>query len=90
MDLYYIISTMSNIITIQYFSELTVDEKANIVWNQGTFINQVIDYGKGQVNIYELQSFFVGVFYSLISNKIERIEVLNSNNEEIIKNISRN
>ena len=57
---------------------------------QGKFLSEVIEYGKYRVNIYELHKFFVGVFYNVKNNKIEKIEVLKSHDGRLLKNISLN
>jgi hypothetical protein len=76
--------------TVAEYQRLDIDTKADIVWREGTYLSQVIDYGKYRVNIYELHKFFVGVFYNSKINRIEKIEVLESNKDELLKSISPN
>lgn len=77
--------------TSQEYQQLSIDEKADILWEQGTFLNEVIEYGKFRVNIYELNKFFVGAFYSVVDNKIIKIEVLATDlKDQLLKNLHLN
>ena len=77
-------------ITVEDYIRLSIDAKADILWKEGTFLSEVIDYGKYRVNIYELHKFFVGVFYSVKENKIEKIEVLKTDEDKLFQSISLN
>ena len=77
--------------TAEEYKLLTIEGRANILWQEGTFLSEVIEYGKYLVNIYELHTFFVGVYYSVSDNKIEKIEVLETDwKEKLMENISPN
>jgi len=76
--------------TSEEYKLLTIDSRAVVLWKEGTFLSEIIEYGKYRVNIYELNKFFVGVFYSVKENKIVLIEVLSSNTDELLKNIFLN
>lgn len=76
--------------TSEEYKLLTIDGRANVLWKEGTYLSEIIEYGKYRVNIYELNKFFVGVFYSVKENKIVLIEVLSSNTDELLKNIFLN
>ena len=77
-------------ITSDNYRLLSNDAKANILWREGTYLEEVIDYGKSRILIYELNSFFVGVFYSLKENKIEKVEILSTGTYKLKKTISLN
>lgn len=81
---------MAKMITAQDFNTLPVEEKANVVWKHGTFLNEVIEYGKFRVNIYELFNFFVGIFYDVHTNSIEKIEILRIDSDTLLGKISLN
>ena len=77
--------------TSEEYKLLTIDGRANVLWKEGTFLSEVIEYGKFVVNIYELHKFFVGVYYSVNENKIVKIEVLETDwKEKLFENISPN
>ena len=77
-------------ITADQYELLDMDAKANIVWQQGTFLSTVMDYGRHRINIYELNAFFVGVFYCVKENKIKKIEILTTGSDELFRTISPN
>ena len=77
-------------ISEQTYTELTIDEKAEILWRKGTFIAEIIEYRKQKVCIYELNEFFVGVFYNVRNNSIDKIEILNTGKQEWQKRIFLN
>lgn len=62
------------------FKLLSINARADILWKNGTCLDEVIEYGKFRICIYEINNFFVGVFYSVKNNKIERVEVLENPN----------
>lgn len=62
--------------TSHQFMDLDLNSKADIVWKDGTFMNEVIDYGKHRICVYSMYGYFVSVFYNVTTNSIERIEAL--------------
>jgi hypothetical protein len=82
---------MAKIITSEDFNTLTLDEKANIVWKHGVFLNEAVEYGKFRISLYELFNFFVGIYYDVHKNDIQKIEILKINfKETLLKKISPN
>ena len=78
-------------ISAVHYKLLTIGGKADILWQQGTFLQEIIEYGKYRINIYELHKFFVGVYYSVKDNRIEKIEVLETDfKQSLLKEISLN
>ena len=77
-------------ISAEQYKLLSIEAKGNILWKDGAFLEEVIDYGKYRVWIYELNKFFVGVYYSVKQNRIEKIEVLKDRKDDLIKSISPN
>lgn len=57
------------------FSELTLAERGMIVMNSGKHLTQ-IKQNLYLLNLYSINDFFVEVFYSMVDNKIEKIDVV--------------
>ena len=66
--------------TLYQFSVLTENEKTAIVWNEGDFVG---DRKENNLSIllYQLQSFYVEVFYFGKENKISRLRSFSSLNQ---------
>jgi hypothetical protein len=78
-------------ISQEHYKLLTIDAKAEILWKEGIFLHEIIDYGKYRVTIFELDKFFVGVYYSVKNNRIEKIEVLETDfKQSLLREISMN
>lgn len=73
-----------SMISKQEYNALHISAKAEILWGEGVFVCEVVDYGKIRLCIYELYNFYVGVYYDLNENKIDNIEVLESTLKEIL------
>lgn len=58
------------------FENLTLDAKAEYLWNNASFVSSINYYGQ-TVSLYSLKNFFVEVFIELDSNSITAIESLN-------------
>ena len=58
---------------IYEFNQLTINEKANYLWENGTFLA-----AKDRINLYSLHNFFVEVYYHTELNKISDIKVFRS------------
>jgi len=56
------------------YVRLSLNDRAQILWDQGTYLETVVYYGQ-TVKLYSLHSFFVEVFYSPVTQSIEKIEV---------------
>ena len=76
--------------TSDEYKLLSIDERADVLWKNGTFLEEIIEYGKYRIMIYGLHSFFVSVYYSVKENKIEKIEVMRTSKEELQKTITLN
>lgn len=76
--------------TKEKFKDLALDDKANILWQNGTYLIEIIDYNSYRVCVYELHKFHVGVFYNVKNNRIDKIEVLGKWKFEFLKNYSMN
>lgn len=57
--------------TLKEFRELDINEQANVVW-AGTFL-QKLAKSNYYVHLYDVQGFYVKVYYSYESNEIIRI-----------------
>ena len=66
---------------------LTIEDKTDLLWKHGTFLEEVISYGKYRICIYELNKFLVGVFYNVHNNSVEKIEVLSYAKNDLLKGI---
>ena len=66
--------------TLYQFNVLTENEKTAIVWNEGDFVG---DRKENNLSIllYQVQSFYVEVFYSGKENKISRLRSFSSLNQ---------
>jgi hypothetical protein len=60
--------------SIPDFVTLSIDERATILWDQGTYLETDVYYGR-TVKLYALHSFFVEVYYSSVTQSIEKVEV---------------
>ena len=59
------------------FKKLSIYLKGEYVFQEGKYIG-VREYYNHSINLYSLNDFFVEVWYSPTENKIEKIEVLES------------
>ncbi|MGE0090483.1 MAG: hypothetical protein AB7S50_13510 [Bacteroidales bacterium] len=57
------------------FSKMTLAEKGLLVMNNGKHLTQ-ISRGDYLQNLYSLEDFFVEIFYSITTNKIDKIEIM--------------
>ncbi|MBI9055073.1 MAG: hypothetical protein JEY96_14720 [Bacteroidales bacterium] len=57
------------------FKEMTILEQGMIVMQEGNHLTQV-KKGDYLLNLYSVGDFFVEVYYSLIKNEIEKIDVI--------------
>lgn len=60
-----------------HFKNLTDDEKARIIWYNGTFITSVYS-SKTKFNLFSLFNQFIEVKFNLENDDVQGIEVLNS------------
>lgn len=58
------------------FLALSTNERAQIVWDQGRYLETAFYYGY-TINLHSLNSMFVEVYYSSQSNCIEKVELAN-------------
>ncbi len=63
--------------TLYQFNVLTENEKTAIVWNEGHFVGDRKE-NNFSILLYQVQSFYVEVFYSGNENKISRLRSFNS------------
>jgi len=66
-------------ITKSKFNQLSINLKGEYVFQDGEYI-AMREYYNHRINLYSLNDFFVEVWYSPGENKIEKIEVLESEN----------
>lgn len=64
-----------NCITHIEFNALSLNEKVQLIFQNGNFIVAIRYYGY-KVNLYLLNNFYVEVFYNHKMDMIERIELL--------------
>ena len=61
--------------TKEDFSMMTLAEKGMIIMNNGKHLTQ-ISKGNYLLNLYLFEDFFVEIFYSISTNKIDKIEIM--------------
>ena len=66
-----------NKIGLYEFNVLTEDQKAQMVWDFGTFITNKAD-GKKAVTLYSLSNFYVEIWYNQTENQINNIRSFSS------------
>jgi len=71
------ITVMSQMISKIRFKELAMIQKGELVFQEGQYIGMREHYNYS-INLYSLYDFFVAVLYSPTKNRIEKIEVLES------------
>lgn len=57
------------------FQKLSLQERAEVLFEQGTFI-ALRQYYNQRLVLYTLFNFFVEIWYSPVENRIEKIEIL--------------
>lgn len=66
------------------FSTLPLNDKAQLVWEQGHYITST-EYYQQKINLYSLGGSFVEVIYSPHQNEIEAITEANEQAMKILK-----
>jgi len=66
---------------IDDYNKLITNDKANILWDKGTHIDERVIYNKHTVVMYALFNFYVEVYYSVKDNKIKEIKALKSDED---------
>ena len=66
--------------TLYQFNVLTENEKTALVWNGGDFVGDRKENNL-TISLYQVQSFYVEVFYSGKENKISRLRSFSSINQ---------
>ena len=66
--------------TLYQFNVLTESEKTAIVWNEGNFVGDRIE-NNFSILLYQVQSFYLEVFYSGKKNKMSRLRSFSSNKQ---------
>ncbi|MFN6945600.1 MAG: hypothetical protein ACK4ND_11680 [Cytophagaceae bacterium] len=64
------------------FNKLTLKDKIQILYQEGTFMVAIRYYGY-KVNLYMLDGFYVEVFYNHKWDKIELIEILDKHHSRM-------
>ncbi|MDJ1497575.1 hypothetical protein QNI19_31845 [Cytophagaceae bacterium DM2B3-1] len=59
-------------ISLDEYEKLTIDQKADLMWSKGTFLQAKAIKG-GIVSLYSLGSFYVELSYNPIKNSIENL-----------------
>ena len=62
--------------TKEDFNKLSLPEKGMVLISEGKHLTQV-KKGNILLNLYSLDNFFVEVYYSILSDKINKIEIVN-------------
>jgi hypothetical protein len=62
--------------TIQQFIELDLNERVQMLWDQGTYLETAFQNGY-MINLHSFQAFFVEVHYHTDSQRIEKAEIAN-------------
>ena len=57
------------------FTEMSLTEKGLILIKKGRHLTQIKD-GDYLLNLYSIEDFFVEVYYSVFTNKVDKIEVM--------------
>ena len=63
--------------TLYEFNALSEDEKAAVLWSKGDFVTERKE-NNFNILLYQVQSFYVEVFYSGNENKISRLRSFSS------------
>ena len=66
--------------TLYEFNALSEDEKAAVLWSKGDFVIERKE-NNFSILLYQVQSFYVEVFYSGKENKISRLRSFSSINQ---------
>ena len=64
------------ILSISEYNNLTLDQKGEILFTKGDYIDHRVQYHKYKIAIYSLGNFYVEVFYDVHNNEIKRINAL--------------
>jgi len=64
--------------TPKKFSDMTLDDKIKILYEEGSFIVAIRYYGY-KINLYLLQNFYVEVFYNHKHDRIDKIDPMEKN-----------
>ncbi|MFC2152389.1 hypothetical protein ACFLSE_07670 [Bacteroidota bacterium] len=59
-----------------YYAEMLLAEQVILLISEGKYLSQV-KKGNNLLNLYSLNDFFVEVYYSVVADKIEKIEIMN-------------
>ncbi len=66
--------------TLYQFNVLSEDEKAAVLWRKGDFVGERKE-NNFSISLYQVQSFYVEVFYSGKENKISRLRSFSSTDQ---------
>jgi len=66
---------MSFDMTREEFKEMSLAEQGMLLISRGKHLTQV-KKGNQLLNLYSIDDFFVEVFYSVLSDKIDKIEIM--------------
>lgn len=55
------------------FKQFSKDESAKYVWANGTQMG-FVDQGNCKIILYTVHRFYVGIFYSMLTNSIEKVQ----------------
>lgn len=69
------------------FGELTLDEKAHLVFSEGTLVADAAKYGSNKIALYSLNYFWVEVYYNPDGNSI--VEIESAGSEEMKKYLNK-
>ena len=61
---------------VAQYNQYDLYKKANLLWSNGTFLDERIGYGKCKICIYSFDSFYVEIMYDMKINKIKAIKGL--------------
>jgi|TARA_R100000750_G_scaffold30200_3_gene19204 hypothetical protein len=64
------------ILSITKYNQLNLNQKGEILFSKGNYIDYRIEYNKYKIALYSLGNFYVEVFYDVHNNEIKRINAL--------------
>jgi hypothetical protein len=72
--------------TVRDFLVLSLNDRAQVLWDCGRYLETIVYYGQ-TVKLYALNSFFVEVYYSPVTQSIDKVDVVHE--EDLKKYLSQ-
>lgn len=64
--------------TREYFNKLDIDERADVLWKDGVYLDNRSIYSSYGINLYNLDGMYVEVYVSVKTDNIDKIEVISA------------